>query len=224
MGRILLAFAWAGVGFGVLGVWWATASGEPAAVALLALLAFASAAALWSASARDRRRSRSLPKPLARLAYLADERAVAFAWQWRRKERLVKVMRSPHHAAFEPTGGPANGEAPDDQPVCVYLGAGDRFVDHDVEPGAEYHYGVFVEEQPGTWSAPVMIVVAATAIADRIAAERAERGRRREVAEDALAWRADWGPDGESFFDGLTGPLADAIFGDRLPDGWEEIG
>jgi hypothetical protein len=136
---------------------------------------FAAVAALCVAylpyqSRRDRRRASALPPGLARLAYFAEESAVAFVWQWRRgNERRLRILRSDSHGAH----GADVVEASSRQ-SCVFDGRDDQFVDREVEARRTYHYSLFAEDGAGRWSAPVYLQVMTVSPEERAAFEAAE--------------------------------------------------
>ena len=234
MGRLARGLAWAGI---ICCCFFAFLLRSGFAWAPFAVAGVLCAVFLLSPAGHERRVVRTLPESLERLAYRSDERAVAFAWQWQRGRRLrVRILRSDEKGASR-----HDDEGADQR--CVFDKVGDGFVDDQVAPRRSYHYSLFVEDEDGAWSDPVLQTVLTYPPADRAALETtyAAAPARPVTAEQAL--RGYSGPGGYPRY-GIRGPLlgdsqlvddaadvatdaifavADAFAHDEPADGWQEI-
>ena len=190
----------------------------PFAVVGVLCLAF-----LIYAGRREKHADRALPASLERLAYRTDGTSVTFAWLWRRgqKQRL-RILRSDTRCARRPD------DHTGDQ-LCVFDQVDDRFVDDGLRPRHNYHYSLFVEDDAGAWSDPILQNVVTLPQADQAELEELKDalGKPGSVSAGPI----HYGPFGGGMVvDEVAGLATDAIFAvadifvrDKPADGWHEV-
>jgi hypothetical protein len=217
--------AWAGIIWCCFLAFWLRSGFAWAPVAVVGVLCVAF---LIFAARHDKRVDRTLPESFARLAYRSDEKAVAFAWLWRRGQQRVRVLRS------DARGARRHDDAGGDQ-VCVFDRIGDGFVDDEVAPRRSYHYSLFVEDEDGAWSDPVLQTVLTYPAAERAALEASYAVALPPTAAERTvrSWRRRRrGPllGDSQLVDAAADVATEAIFAvagifarDKPADGWQEI-
>jgi hypothetical protein len=150
--RFLTALLWAGVIFGVFGLWAAHAAGG-GAVATFLISAVLCAVGLIVRASNARDLSRTTPEELSRVWYRVSAASVAMRWRWCGGVAMrVRVLRSEQRSASSPH------ETGSDQ-ALIYEGSGDHVLDDGVEARTTYHYTMWVTTDEGAWTDPVRLLL-----------------------------------------------------------------
>jgi hypothetical protein len=191
----------------------------PFAVVGVLCLAF-----LIYAGRREKHVDRALPASLERLAYRTDGTSVTFAWLWRRGHRQrLRILRSDTRCARRPD------DHAGDQ-LCVFDQVADQFVDDGLRPRRNYHYTLFVQDDAGVWSDPVLQNVVTLSQADQAELEASDDALGTPGSVSAEPIRYGHYGVGSEVVDEVAGLATDAIFAvagvfarDKPADGWQEI-
>ena len=174
------------------------------------------------AGRREKHVARTLPSSLERLAYRTDGASVTFAWLWRRgRQHRLRILRSDTRCARRPD------DRAGDQ-LCVFDRVNDRFVDDGLRPRHTYHYTIFVQDDAGAWSDPILQNVVTLPRADQAELEASDVALETPGTVSAPLHYGRYG--GGMVVDEVAGLATDAIFAvagifarDKTADGWQEI-
>ncbi len=147
---------------------------------------------------------------------------MTFAWLWRRgHQQRLRILRSDTRCARRP-----DNRAGDQ--LCVFDRVDDRFVDDDLRPRYTYHYTLFVQDDAGAWSDPILQNVVTLSQADQAELKASDDALGTTGTVSVPLHYGRYG--GGMVVDDAAGLATDAIFAvagvfarDKPADGWQEI-